>query len=47
VIGTPDPDRAVHHAVGAESPAAVGARDVRLAVGMAVATEGLGHGRLA
>ena len=47
VVGAADPDRAEGHAVGADPAAAVRARHVRLAIGMAVAVQGLGHGGLA
>jgi hypothetical protein len=39
VLGALDPDRGEDHAVGAEAAAALGARDARLAVGVAIARQ--------
>ena len=47
VVGAADADRPERHAVGADSASAVGARDVRLAVRMAIAAKSFGHGGLA
>ncbi len=47
VVGAADPDRAERHAVRADRPAALRAGDTRLAIGVPVAPEQLGHLRLA
>ena len=43
VVGAADADRAEGHAVGTDRPAALRAGDARLAVGVPVAPEQLGH----
>ena len=47
VVRAADADRPERHAVRADPAAALGARDVRLPVGMPVAAKRLGHGGLA